>query len=88
MEFEKPARLAKVRFLPRNDDNFIREGETYQLYYWEKEGWELLETMKGTREGVLVIDDVPKNALLLLHNRTKGREERIFTYEDGSQVWW
>lgn len=88
VEFEKPAHLAKIRFLPRNDDNFIREGETYQLYYWEKEGWELLKTMKGTKEGVLVIDDVPKHALLLLHNRTKGREERIFTYEDGSQVWW
>ena len=88
VELEKPSRLAKVRFLPRNDDNFIREGETYQLYYWEKEGWELLKTMKGTREGVLYVDNVPKNALLLLRNRTKGREERIFTYEGGNQIWW
>lgn len=88
VEFNHPTCLAKIRFLPRNDDNFIREGETYQLYYWEKDGWELLKTMKGTQEGAMVIDDVPKNALLLLHNHTKGREERIFTYEDDSQVWW
>lgn len=88
IEFNQPTHLTKVRFLPRNDDNFIRENEIYQLYYWEKEGWELLKTLKGTRESALVIDDVPKNALLLLHNCTKGREERIFTYEDGSQIWW
>ena len=31
---------------------------------------------------------VPDNALLLLHNTTKGKEERIFTYENKKQVWW
>jgi hypothetical protein len=33
-------------------------------------------------------DDVPKGALLWLKNHTQGKEERIFTYEDGKQVWW
>ena len=88
VEFEEPVQLSSVRFLPRNDDNFIREGETYQLYYWDGMEWELIKTLKGNREGVLHVENVPKNALLLLHNRTKGREERIFTYEDNRQVWW
>ncbi len=30
----------------------------------------------------------PKGALLWLKNHTQGKEERIFTYEDGKQVWW
>lgn len=34
------------------------------------------------------LDNVPTNALLLLRNHTKGKEERIFTYENGEQVWW
>ena len=41
---------------------------------------------RATQE--LVYDNVPAGALLLLHNHTKGKEERIFTYEDGRQVWW
>lgn len=31
---------------------------------------------------------LPKGALLWLKNHTQGKEERIFTYEDGKQVWW
>ena len=33
-------------------------------------------------------DNVPGNALLLLRNHTKGKEERIFTYENDEQIWW
>lgn len=28
------------------------------------------------------------NIMYWLRNLTRGREERIFTYEDGKQVWW
>ena len=88
LEFEKPECVSKVRFLPRNDDNFIREDEIYQLYYWDGSGWKLVEETKGNREGILYINKVPINALLLLHNATRGVEERIFTYENEKQVWW
>jgi len=33
-------------------------------------------------------NNVPSEALYLLHNKTKGTDERIFTYEKGEQVWW
>lgn len=88
LEFEKPECVSKVRFLPRNDDNFIRENENYQLCYWNGSGWKLVEETKGNHEGILYIENVPTNALLLLHNATRGVEERIFTYENGKQVWW
>jgi len=31
---------------------------------------------------------VPSNALYILHDLTKGREERIFTLENGEIRWW
>ena len=39
-------------------------------------------------ESELTYDNAPANALFLLHNHTKGREERIFTYEGARQIWW
>ena len=52
-----------------------------------------MEKFEGRQVGsrqlqYLEYDNVPDNALLLLRNLTKGKEERIFTYEDGKQVWW
>ena len=49
---------------------------------------ELLTGFDAPSLGVLYVDNVPTNALLLLRNHTKGKEERIFTYENGEQVWW
>lgn len=88
VEFEEPQHISEVRILPRNDDNFIREGEQYELYYWDGHRFASIARMEGNREGVLYVDNVPTNALLLLRNHTKGKEERIFTYENGEQVWW
>ena len=88
VEFENPVSISQISFLPRNDDNFIREDEIYQLYYWCKDEWHLLQTMKGKKDGILTVNNVPQNALLLLHNATKGKEDRIFTYENDNQVWW
>ena len=86
--FDEPQEISAFYYLPRNDDNFIREGEDYELLYWDRNGWQSLGHKKGTIDGILEFDKVPGNALLLLHNHTKGQEERIFTYEDGRQVWW
>ena len=88
VEFEEPQHISRVRFLPRNDDNFIRDGEQYELFYWDGRRFASIARMEGNEEGVLYVDNVPTHALLLLRNLTKGKEERIFTYEDGEQVWW
>lgn len=88
VDMGKSQNISKVEYLPRNDDNFIVEGNEYELYYWDG-GWQSLGRQTGSRRTQrLVYDNVPSNALLLLHNHTRGREERIFTYEDDRQVWW
>ena len=88
LDFGRMVDLNRLVYLPRTDDNFIREGELYELFYWDN-GWVSLGQRTGSRKlQYLEYDNVPDNALLLLRNLTKGKEERIFTYEHGKQVWW
>jgi hypothetical protein len=88
LDFGKPVNIAYFRYLPRNDDNFIKEGEEYELFYWENYQWNSLGRQTGTSKQYLEYMNAPTNALFWLSNLTKGREERIFTYENGKQVWW
>ncbi len=88
VDLGKRVPVDKICFLPRSDDNFIRGGEEYELCYWDGR-WVSLGRQTGDRwSQELIFDNVPENALLLLHNLTRGKEERIFTYESGRQIWW
>ena len=80
--------VAEIRILPRNDDNFIREGEHYQLQYWNNGRWYTLGERTGDTKQYLEFGSCPTGALFRLRNLTKGREERIFEYRNGKQVWW
>ena len=78
----------KIRYMPANDGNNIIKGNDYGLFYWDiKTGWFLIERRYATSDS-LEFKSVPSNALYLIHNYTKGVEERIFTYENDEQVWW
>lgn len=71
---------------PHNDDNFVRPGEIYELFYQDgANGWVSLGRRVAAGE-VLEYDEVPDNALLWLRNLTKGREEQVFRWVDGRQV--
>lgn len=68
------------------DSNNVCQGDSYELFYWDNE-W--IGMGRRTAEAdSLVYENVPMGALLWLHNYTRGKEERIFTYEDGQQIWW
>ncbi|WP_186754181.1 RICIN domain-containing protein [Echinicola salinicaeni] len=86
LELEEPVIVDSIRFMSRTDGNIIEPGDTYELVYWDKE-W-ISAGRQVAEADTLVFEDVPSGALYLLHNHTKGREERIFTYEQGKQVWW
>ena len=87
MDFGEPVCIDRVTCIPRSDDNAIFPGQEYELMYWNKTGWVSLGKHVA-RDKVVVYDNVPENALLILRNRSKGKQERIFTYENGKQVWW
>lgn len=81
----KPRKLHHFLFIPRNDDNFIRPGDTYELFYHQgRNGWISLgkQRAQGT---ILYYEAVPTGALLWLRNWTRGKEERCFYMDNEKQ---
>lgn len=88
ISLEKPQKVTKIYYLFRNDDNNIRIGDTYELMYWSEAGkWESTGIIIADKEQ-LTYKDIPSGTLYLLHNHSRGNEERIFTYENCTQIWW
>jgi hypothetical protein len=87
MDFGKEVNIEKIYYTPRGDGNTIVYGNEYELMYWDNCQWNSLGR-KIADNPCLVYEKCPSNALFLLHNRTTGIEERIFTYENGEQIWW
>ena len=87
LKFNRPVRIGRIRYIPRTDGNCIEIGDEYELMYQQDNKWTSLGRRTATTDS-LVYEEVPSGGLYLLHNHTKGQEERIFTYEDGKQVWW
>jgi hypothetical protein len=86
LDFGKPIFVGQVSFCPRTEENNVFPEMTYELFYW-KDGWVSLgSNISDSNE--LNYENVPTNTLFLLRNLSAGKEERIFTYENGKQVWW
>lgn len=85
LDLGRPERIARIAYSPRNSDNFIRKGDEYELFYLDRE-W----ISAGVRTAVSDSLDfqAPKGALLYLKNHTRGKDERIFEYREGKQVFW
>jgi hypothetical protein len=86
MDFGQPQNVTSIEYCFWNDANFIEKGHEYELFYFDME-WKSLGRKVADRN-FLEYYDVPQNALFWLRDRTEGREERIFTYENGKQIWW
>ena len=87
LRLKVPKRVAKLRFIPRNDGNCIEIGDKYELRLWTNTKWKVIATVKANAD-ILCLKNVPRNGLYVLKDLTKGNEQRIFTYENNKQVWW
>ncbi|RHU23220.1 hypothetical protein DXD68_19235 [Parabacteroides sp. TM07-1AC] len=77
--------IQKIVFSPRNDDNYVWPGDKYELFYQDgTNGWKSLGVQTATRHELEYL--VPDKSLLWLRNRTKGREEQVFIYKGGKQL--
>jgi hypothetical protein len=83
----KAKAIRKISYLFRNDDNNIRIGDTYELFFWNNKQWQSLGRQTA-EDGTLIYDGAPLQALFWLHNHTRGKEELPFFYSDGEQVFW
>jgi hypothetical protein len=86
LDLGQQKRITKIGFCPRNDTNCIIPGNTYELFYWDGQ-WISLGMQKATKD-FLTFDNVPTGSLFWLKCRNGGKEERIFTYKNGMQIWW
>lgn len=76
--------IRRLYFIARTDDNYVWKGDTYELFYFDGiNGWKSLGVKTATSEYICF--EAPKNALLWLRNRTKGREEQFFIYRNNRQ---
>jgi hypothetical protein len=66
---------------------FLTSGREYELLYWTAGEWQSLDTLVAGDQP-LEYDNVPAGALYRLVEIGADREERIFTIDDGRQVWW
>ena len=77
--------VIEIIYTPVTDTNNVEAGHEYRLLYYDG-GWHTAGTQRAT-EGQVTFHGVPKGALLLLKDLTKGREERIFEYNNNRQIW-
>lgn len=86
IDFGKEVCFNELMYMPRNDDNFVRIGDVYELFYHGgKEGWISLGKKKAT-DTFLIYDNMPRGALFYLHDITRGKEEQVFRIENGKQI--
>lgn len=78
--------IEAIKFVPRNNDNFVWPYHKYQLMYFDspEKGWQVADTKVS--DGHTIEMEAPQGALLWLRDLTKGHEEEIFLYCDGHQV--
>lgn len=81
----KEVQVDRIVYTPRNRDNYIRPGDTFELFYCDGD-WKSAGMMIATTDS-LVYRNISKDVLLLLRNHTRGVDERIFVYENGTQAW-
>lgn len=87
VDFGHPVSVTKIKYMPRNDDNFVTPGHRYRLDYYDADGTNTMGTIVATSNR-LTFKNVPSNALYILHDLTAGKEERIFMIEDGQIRWY
>lgn len=86
--FSKTDTVASMCLLPYNDGNGIYPGDKYELFYFDKENKWVSCGKKNADSYKLEFEQMPLDALFWLRNLTCGKEERIFTFQNGKQYFW
>ena len=87
MDFGRPVKMAKISYTPRGDGNDITPGDTHELLYWDNHRW----NSTGKRQAMdikLIYENLPSGTIYWIRNLSRGRDERIFSYENGNLQWW
>ncbi|QDH78000.1 transglutaminase domain-containing protein [Echinicola soli] len=86
LDMRSKKKLSELSFCPRTDKNDVWSGLKYELFYWDKR-WVSLGVQEA-KSNQLTYTSPVSGGIYLLRCLDEGKEERIFTYENGKQVWW
>ncbi|MCM1177399.1 MAG: discoidin domain-containing protein [Clostridium sp.] len=86
-DFGEPMSMGEIAYLRRGDGSDICPGNHYEFYYWDGGGWHL-HGEKTAERVYLEFKDVPSGGLYYLKCTTNGNRQRIFMYENGTQIWY
>lgn len=85
LDFGYPHKIGRIVYTPRNRDNFIHNGYTYELFYFDRDkGWVSLGTAKADNDVLSM--EAPEGSLLYLQCLDGGQAERIFEYDSESDI--
>jgi len=84
LDLRRHKRIGKIIYTPRSQYNFIRKGDVYELFHFNKGEW--VSIGRKTAESDSIVFFAPRGGLLYLKDRTQGQDERIFEYINGKQV--
>ena len=62
-------------------------GTEYELFYFADGDWQSLGSATAS-DGPLSFDHIPSGGLYWIVAEDSREDERVFTIEDGQQVWW
>lgn len=85
MDLGRAQSISRIVYTPRNRDNFIHIGYTYELFYYDRDnGWMSLGKATATDDALHM--EAPIGALLYLHCLDGGESERIFEYNSKDDI--
>lgn len=87
VDLGSPKKISKLIFTPPNNLNHVLKGLNYELFYVDKGNFISLG-IKQAKNYELSFNNVPRNTLLYLKCLDEGRQERVFEYKEGNQIWY
>lgn len=97
IDLKVPSNIDAIRFSPamkeprgatKQPKGLVIDGHKYTLFYWDKTSQWVSLGSELAKKSQAVFKHVPTNGLYQLKDETESVDARIFTYENGKQVWW
>lgn len=85
-DFLNPVSISKIAYIRRGDGNDICPGDNYEIYYWNNNKWNLHCNTTATTV-YIDITDVPHGSLYYIKDISRGKQNRIFIYENNRIIW-
>ncbi len=85
LDLGRPCKITKIIYSPRNNDNYIKKGNTCELFTVSREGWQSLGAQTASSDS-LRYDVVSGKGLYYIKCHSEGNQERPFILEDGKMI--